>query len=200
MVMLLGYPLWAYVLWGVAFIWLLSFFVYNARQRVTIDILSYELSPKSENDFTITIEGFIQSRHPDGLKDIKLWFNPPLGFSSINTLSNVPHSIDSKPRMFRVSYSITYEFVKHAMDEQQTDGVNIAWILSADTRNADWLCYGSIIAPSFLEERKLGRLAAEGKMMRNTEKRKVGQLGINKKQFHNLLANASQPIKKSETS
>ena len=188
-----------FALWGIAFIWLIAMIVYRG-QKVNVDILSCELSPKSKDEFIIAIEGFIHSRHPDGLRDIKLWLHPALGFSSMNALSNVPHSVDSKPQMFRVGYSVTHEFVKHAMEEQQTDGTNIAWMLSADMRNADWLCFGGIIAPSFLEEGKLERLATEGKMTRNTEKRKVGQLGINKKQFHNLLANASQPIKKSEMS
>ena len=115
-----GFFPYHWVLWGIAIAWLVPCLILR-RQSVDITIHEYELRDASDR-FYVRIEGFIHSRHPDGLKGIKLWLISSSGFSSVQS-SRELHSIDSKPQMFSVSYCVSYELTEQAMVEQKTNGL-----------------------------------------------------------------------------
>jgi len=194
-----GASLWwnpiTFTLWGIACVWLGAILFYR-KQAVYMNILTCELSPKSNDDFTITVSGFINSRHPDGLTDLRLWLHPQYGINP-SPDSTIPNSIDSKPQIFKANFPVTYSFFNQASEEQQTDGVNILWVLSAQMVSDDWLCRGVISQIGLIRNGKVERISMEGKTKRKAERRNKG-LGLTNHQFHKILDKASQPIKKSE--
>jgi len=195
MVAFQGYCLIAYALGLIAFIWFVAFLMYQ-RQKVSITVLSYDASPKSDDGLRITFDGFIECRHPDGLKDIELWLHPNGSFSSLEKLSNVPGSVDSKPCRFSVTFDVMYSFIDQMMREQQTDGTSIAYMLSANMRSADWLYTDGKIPIATLRTRGVKSLGSRGRATKMTKRLKE-ERGTSQEQLYKLLNKASQPIKKS---
>jgi len=182
------------VLGGIAILWLIALLIYNKRQAVYINILSNEIIPHSTKDFIITTEGSLNSRHPDVLTDLRLWLDPLLGISPLSD-SKLPTSIDVKPQSFKVSFLVTYEFFEQATIKQNTDGINISFILSSHMRDADWLVKGFIFSVDMIQSGKVTAIRGELKLKMKAEKRDKG-IGITEKQFHDILKEDLQHIQK----
>jgi len=186
----------AYALGLIAFIWFGAFLLY-LRQSLSIDLKLCEID-NIHGTIRIALEGFIWSRHPDGLSDLELFIIPQFGIGTSEGLSDIPHSIDNKPQKFRAGYDVSVDLLKLAVKEQGTDGVNISFILYAKMRSRDILYQGFIISPFLVLEEGLQGLTIEMDVKMKGHKREKKGIGIDPKQFHKILDKASQPIRKSE--
>lgn len=189
------------ILWGICAIWLIAMLIYRG-QRISIRVLPFEVQPRAKGELTIKLKGFIDARHPEGLESLEFWVNPLLEVKPAGD-SKIPHSVDSKPRWFDVSYNVTTNFLNDAMRDQSISTSDIAWILSANVGDYIWLWYGHTIPWGLIKNGGIIAMASKPKTKRarrkrNAQKQEEGQLGISKKQFDELIAKASQHIKKFE--
>jgi hypothetical protein len=185
-------PSWAYLLWGVALIWSFFFWIYR-KQKVWVTIISEDIQRDSVGNIRIMVKGFIESRHPDGLDDLELYFNPAIGLNSLKD-SDIPHSVTDSPQRFRVTYEVSKSLIEQSIMEQQTDGSSVLWIFCANMRSADWLSIGDPI-PNIIFDNGIERLGMRRRTTMIAKRRRKG-LGINKEQFRTLLPKVSHPIKK----
>ena len=188
-------------LWAIALVWLIAMLIYR-RQRVSIRILSHSLQSKSQTEITMTLRGFIDARHAEGLESLELWLISQMGVPALPD-SVIPHSVDSTPRLFEVSFDITHRFANQAMNEQQTDGIYMAWILSANMGDNIWLYAGLSTNISQVMSGGIPIMKAEPKTKGtrrkiNARKQEEREMGVISSQFYKMLAKVSQPIKKSE--
>lgn len=178
------------VLWCICLAWLVAMLIYR-RQRVSIRVLPLEIQTKSKEKFIIRLKGFIDTRHPEGLENLELWINRLLGIKPIDG-SEIPHSVDSKPNWFDVSFGVTRSYLLNSMKEQNIGEADIAWILSANMGDYIWLYQGGTIPIGLIINGKIAAMWAEPKtkktrQKRNAQKREEGGAGISEKQFDELI-------------
>jgi len=196
-VFLQGFPIWAYGLWALALLWVVTILFYR-RQSVTIDVEECTLSKSPKDFFIFIMKGFIRSRHPEGLRKLELMMQPefPLPAQSFC----LPDSINSVPQRFEVTYSLSSNILDEAMKRQNIEWDIVLWIQAVTSRNR-WLTDGFLHPVKMVRDGhapSVGKSNVQGSLNKKTQRKKGKELGINQKQFDRILAKASQPIEKSE--
>ena len=98
--------------------------------------------------------------------------------------------------MFRVDYKFSFDLLTAGRSEQEkASAIDIAWLI-ARMRNDNWLSvYFRIPMSREVQERKVLGLRMSGKLSSKAQ-RKTRTVEISRKEFHQILKKASQPIKK----
>jgi hypothetical protein len=153
---------------------------------------------KKEDGVNVRLTGFIWSKHPSKLYALELYIIHSFGIRTMEGSSDLPESINIKTQKFIANFYIIDDVLRLAVSEQGSDGVNIAFILSAKMRGRDILYRGLSIRPFFVADEILWGEVMETKREMPEEGKKQNGLGISKKQFDEIIKTASQPSEKSE--
>jgi len=190
--MFVDHPTWAYGLWIIAGVWLAVFF-WHLRRRVDIDVVSCDIKPTSSKYIvSITIMGFIYSRHPDGVIDIQLGLYkneiPHSGELSIQTVEPIT-------KKFEIDFNIPFDRLGNGRNMQQKGSARDFAVLYVITQHDIWESPAFTI-PKGIESRRSrrGGMRIKDKIISPTKRR--GEPGMTKEQFHELLKKAAQPEKK----
>lgn len=184
-------------LWVIAFILLIGVLIYR-RQKVYIDTQSCRLRAESAELLTVKLQGFIRSRHPDGLMDLLLWLSPNISVSSSKE-TFISHTVNLNPQMFTVEFDVSSSFLSQAREILgQHEAIIDVVAVSAKMVSGHWLTDAFVIPIVSIESGQIKGQTMSGKITSRTHKQKKG-LGVSNKQFHKLLEKAAQPIKKPES-
>lgn len=196
-VFLQEFPIWAFGLWALAFLWTVTIFLYR-KQSVDIDVGECTLSKSPEDYYIFTMKGFIRSRHPEGLRKLELMMRPEFTLPAQSYI--LPDSINSAPQKFEVAYSINSSILDEAMKQQNTEW-DIVLCLQAVTSRNRWLTDGFFHPVKMVRDGQIpsiGKSKLDGSLNKKTQRRSRKGVGISQKQFAKILTKTSQSIKKSE--
>jgi len=103
--MMFDYSVWAWVLWGIAGMWLVFFIVFKPQHIYIEDIeCTYPANLNYANDKTILVEGHISARHPEQLEECYLILER--GEVKSLTDSDLPDEIGNVSYKFRAYFPI----------------------------------------------------------------------------------------------
>ncbi len=187
--------IWSWLCWVVAFAFLLGLILYRL-QGIDIDINNCLFAIGSTpQKLLVVVEGFINSRHPTALRNLDLclfgWIIGP-----VDDWSSIPNSINAIGQTFRVVFNVSVEELEEGRSEQgKGKAIDIGKIRVA-TRSGYWFSEPFIIPGGAKLPRGESWFSNMKKKLIPTTKRQKSEAGITRKELHDLLNKASQPIKK----
>lgn len=190
--------MWSWLCWVVAFAFLLGLVLYRL-QEIDIDIYNCSFAiGSSEQNLIVVVEGFINSRHPTALRNFDLCL---LGWiiGAVDNWSSIPNSINDNGQTFRAVFAVSVEALEEGRINQRAGkAIDIGKIRVA-TRSGYWLSEPFMIPGGMklpIGEGWFNNM--KGRLIPITKRQKSGT-GITKKELHDLLNKASQPVKKSDS-